>query len=143
MKLSKTAFYVLSFTWGIVHTSLGMLAAFILILLGHKPKKYGGCLHFELPRMTGGVSLGPMFITYPSPSRHICDHEHGHAIQNCLWGPLFPFVIAMPSFLRCQWRRMRQKRCPELRQKPYDSIWFEGQATRWGASCRIENTCNR
>ncbi len=80
--------------------------------------------------------MGPFFITSPRPSERICDHEHGHAIQNCIWGPLFPFVIGAPSFLRCQYRRIRKRLNPKLRQKPYDSIWFEGQATELGRKLR-------
>lgn len=132
MKLTKTTFYVLSCTWGILHTALGAAVSLALVLGGHKPKKWGFCRYFELDGMKGGCSFGPFFITGPSPSDHVRNHEHGHALQNCLWGPLFPFVIAAPSFLRCHYRRWRKKRRPELRQKPYDSIWFEGQATRWG-----------
>ena len=58
-------------------------------------------------------------------------HEFGHSLQNCLWGPLFPFVIAIPSATRYWYRDISAKKG----NKPttdYDAVWFEGQATEWG-----------
>ncbi len=138
MRMSKPVFYLLSCTWGIVHTLLGALVALVLVLMGHRPKKWGYCRYFELPRMRGGVSLGIFFVTHPRPSEHIRDHEHGHAIQNCLWGPIFPFLIAIPSFVRCQWRNVRRKLGIKRPQRPYDAIWFEGQASEWGRRQRLD-----
>lgn len=45
-------------------------------------------------------------------------------------GPLFPFVIALPSVTR-YWIREFQLRQGKM-LKPYNSIWFESQASKWG-----------
>lgn len=45
-----------------------------------------------------------------------------------IWGPLFPFVIALPSAIRYHYQNWRSKK--GLENKPYDAIWFEGQATK-------------
>ena len=129
---SKFLFYLLSFTWGAPVTLLGCILAGILLLCGKKPKKWGYCYYFEVGKRWGGTELGIFFIKDCSDSTHIKNHEHGHALQNCLWGPLMLPVISIPSFLRYWYRRIRQKINKNVKLPPYDAIWFEGQATRWG-----------
>jgi hypothetical protein len=41
-------------------------------------------------------------------------------------------VISLPSFLRYWYRRIIVKINKNKKLPPYDSIWFEGQATRLG-----------
>lgn len=130
MRINKTLFYALSFTWGIIMTFVGIVAELFLVVTGHKPKKHGLCYHFEVGNGWGGVNLGIVFITAANPSEHTKNHEHGHALQNCIWGPLMPFVIALPSAVRYHIRNFQQKRGKKL--KSYDSAWFEGQASIWG-----------
>jgi hypothetical protein len=40
---------------------------------------------------------------------HTMAHECGHGLQNCIWGPLFPFVIAIPSAVRYWYREFLHK----------------------------------
>ena len=51
-------------------------------------------------RCWGGLELGCFFICSEGPTEHLLAHEAGHGLQNCLWGPLFPFVIMIPSAIR-------------------------------------------
>lgn len=132
----RALFYILSLSWGLPTTLPGLLAAAVMRLCGHKSKKWGWCRYFEFGRGWGGLSLGLYFFTNRDPSDHIRNHEHGHALQNCLWGPLMPFFISAPSFLRYHYRRLRKRKSPTTKLKPYDAIWFEGQATRWGTRHR-------
>jgi hypothetical protein len=53
-------------------------------------------------------------------------------LQNLIWGPLFPFVIAIPSAIRYWYRELKYYRKGLYPDTDYDSIWFEGQATKWG-----------
>lgn len=128
--MKKVLFYILSVIWGLPMTLIGGLTALILMMAGFKPKKYGWCYYFEIGKNWGGLELGFIFLTNKNPSTHICNHEHGHALQNCIWGPLFPFVIAIPSAIRYWVREFQQRQGKVL--KSYDAIWFEGQATQWG-----------
>ena len=59
-------------------------------------------------------------------------HELGHAMQNCRFGPFMPFLVGFPSFVRYHARKLRTRLTGKAPQKPYDAIWFEGQATRVG-----------
>lgn len=131
--MTKSAFYLLSFTWGLPTTLAGCIAAAGLRLTGHKPKKWGWCWYFEYGGdHWGGMSLGIFFMKDRSNSIHIKNHEHGHAVQNCYFGPLMPFLIAAPSFTR-YWYREYLKRVQHVQPKtPYDAVWFEAQATRLG-----------
>ena len=130
MKMNKSLFYTLSFTWGIVMTAIGLLAAMGLSITGHKAKKYGWCWHFEVGKGWGGVNLGLVFITGAGASEHTKNHEHGHGLQNCIWGVLFPFVVAIPSAIRYHDRNRRARLGETL--EPYDAVWYEGDATKRG-----------
>lgn len=121
-------FYILSFTWGLPMTLIGCIAAVILRVLGYKPKRYGYCWHFEVGERWGGVNLGVVFITDKHSSVHTKNHEHGHAIQNCFFGFLMPFVVAIPSAMRYWYFTLT----PNKKHAPYESVWFEAQATKLG-----------
>ena len=114
-------------------TLIGGAAAFVLTILGYKPNgKYGYCWVFEVGDHLGGASIGPVIITGKTPSANIMKHEHGHAIQNCLFGPLMPFIVCIPSVARYWYRELRYLRKGEIPHTKYDDVWFEGQATRIG-----------
>lgn len=131
--MKRTIYYFLSFTWGSIMTFIGLCAALSLYIAGYKPTKYGPCLCYVVGTGWGGVSLGPIMIMSEGNAKgdHTKNHEFGHSLQNCIWGPLFPFVIAIPSATR-YWARefRRNKGTPPTTD--YDAIWFEGQATEWG-----------
>lgn len=133
MKISKIQFYVLSFTWGILYTATGLLAALVLIILGFKPKRWGWCWYFEIGRKNwGGAEWGLIFLTDKSESARIRNHEFGHAIQNCFFGPFMPIIVSIPSSCR-YWTRRVIESTGRVPKKAYDDIWFEGQATKMGS----------
>ena len=131
---NKFLFYFLSFTWGLPMTLIGCIVAVVLLAIGHKPQKWGYCYYFEVGRGWGGLELGPIFLVSKTAIDKTKSHELGHGFQNCIWGVLFPFVIAIPSAIRYWYRKWLvksgRKKASEL--PDYDSIWFEGQATSLG-----------
>ena len=133
-KIPKPIFYLLTFTWGLPFTLLGLAAALFLLLGGHKPKKHGYCYYFEVGENWGGINLGLFFIVNKGSTAAIRSHEHGHAVQNCYLGPFMIPVVALPSLIRSRYRaHLTEKKGVDARTlPPYDSIWFEGQATRLG-----------
>lgn len=132
--MKRVTFNILSWTWGLPMTLIGAVIAVILILTGHKPHKWGYCIYFEIGKDWGGTEFGFFFLVDRTSSASIKCHEFGHGIQNCCWGFLMPFVICIPSAVRCWWRRYltEVKGVPYNLLPEYDSVWFEGQATRWG-----------
>ncbi len=128
--IAKFIYYILNLTWGGIMTLVGYAAALGLLISGHKPAWNGPCLHFKVGRNWGGVSLGLVTITDDTPTAEILHHEFGHTLQNAILGPLFIFLVAIPSGIRYQ---MFEYRWRHNKPNPdYDSIWFEGTATKYG-----------
>lgn len=117
-------------------TWIGLLIAVILspvwIIKKRKPQIFGHSIYFEICKGWGGVNFGAIFFVNKGASEHTKCHEHGHGLQNICWGVLFPVVIAIPSALRYHKRKRIIKKNPNAVLEPYDSVWFEGQATEWG-----------
>ena len=135
MRMNKSAFYILSFTWGLPLTLMGCLVAGVLVCLGYRPKKFGYSYYFEIGTDWGGLELGLFFLTDTSPTHHLKCHEFGHGLQNCLYGIFMIPIVCIPSAIRYWYReviwRISPKKYYSLPEE-YDAIWFEGQATNWG-----------
>lgn len=132
IKINKTTFYILSCTWGILYTLAGALVAGVLLLTGHKARRWGWVWYFEVGRSSwGGMEWGPVFVKDQICGDHIKNHEFGHAIQNCFYGPFMIVLVSLPSTVRYWTRRIGAKhgRRPKT---AYESVWFEAQATRFG-----------
>lgn len=131
-EMSKAKFYLLSFTWGLPLTLVGLFVAAVLMIAGHKPKRWGYCWYFEIGENWGGVELGVVFLANKGASEHLKNHEHGHALQNCYFGFAMPFMVCIPSAVRYWYREIVMRVNPKKQLPDYDSIWFEGQATKIG-----------
>lgn len=137
--MNRSAFYILSFTWGIVVSAVGAVYALAMLLIGKRPKRFGHCVRFEIGKRWGGMNWGWLIITNKNPSLHLLRHEHGHGFQNIMLGPLMPILVCLPSSLRYHARNIIKRLHPKTVLKPYDSIWFEGWATKLGEKyCREE-----
>ena len=122
-------FFVLNLTWGLPMTLIGAVVALGLVISGKRPTRYGDCLCFTVGKGWGGVSLGMVMIVSQGGTDDTRNHEHGHAVQNAVYGVLMPFIVCIPSATRYWYRRTRD---PST-LPPYDSVWFERQATEWGS----------
>ena len=135
--MKRSVFYLLSFTWGLLLSASGLIYCLILLVSGKKPMRFGHCVRFEVGKNWGGFSFGWLIVTNKNPSRHLLEHEHGHGFQNIMLGPLMPIIVCLPSTLRYHTRNIIQRLRPGTKLKPYDSIWYEGWATRLGEKfCR-------
>jgi len=136
--LRLTKFYLLSFTWGLPWTLIGLVIFGISWVFFHEDMEIRlieGRISVRFTEQRfGGVSLGIVYFVDKSNSYRLHTHELGHTIQSMYWGPLFIFVIAIPSFIRYHYRNyLRKKDINKWRSLPhYDAIWFEGQATEFG-----------
>lgn len=135
---NKYIFYFLAFTWGIIMTLLGGLIALTLLIAGYKPKRWGHCWYFEVGENWGGLELGTIFLTCKNPSQHLRNHELGHGLQNCVYGP-FMLVISLMSAIRYWYRELKYYRKNVEPPTDYDSAWYEGEATRLGTALIIES----
>jgi hypothetical protein len=131
---NKNLYYFLSWTWGLPLNLIGHFVASVLLLLGYKPHKWGGCHYFIVGENWGGVSIGSIVIVAKNHNESTLNHEFGHSIQNCFFGFLCPFVVSIPSAVRYWYRNIvvkfgikKQSELPS-----YHSIWFEKQASELG-----------
>ena len=145
--MKKFLYWLGQLTWGIVMSLIGLITALICILfLKGKVHKNGYTIIIEVGGNWGGINLGCISLcggyTTVCPDenwfQHTRRHEFGHSLQNLIFGPLFPFIVAIPSAIRYHYQNYRSKK--GLPNKEYDVIWFEGTATRWGtkAIAKIE-----
>lgn len=130
----KLVYYILIYTWGLPYSIIGLLVSFVLILTGHKPHWHYLTWYLCVLNGWGGVSLGSNFLI-----GHDCqscsNHELGHTLQLVLFGPLFYFLVAIPSFIRYWYIEIKRKRYykkGKTFRSNYDGIWFEGSATDAG-----------
>lgn len=130
--ISDREFYLRSFTWGLPCNIGGSAVALALLAAGRKPHKYGKCIQFDVGNLWGGGSLGIFMFTGKNVPERIKAHEHGHSIQNCYYGPFMPLLVNVPSSSRFWYRKAAEKLCPGRKLPPYDSAWFEAEASALG-----------
>ena len=129
-------YYFMACTWGVIMTILGLIITLILAIVKiFIPKKIIFKQFYWIysitvgPEWWGGCEMGLMFLRdHNSSVNYINPHEFGHTFQNCLLGPLFPFMVAIPSAIRYWLREIFPKKI----WAPYDSAWFEDAATQCG-----------
>ena len=97
--IKRILFYIVSFTWGGLMSIVGLLAMLFTLPFG-KFGIYHGRLYKRIGKNWGGVELGCFFLCDETAPEHTLAHECGHGLQNCLWGPLLPFVVCAPSAIR-------------------------------------------
>ena len=134
-------YWIWSLTWNGLMTVLGLFVLlYAIICKKGKIHKNGYSIIVEFGGNWGGLNMGAFAFCggYTTTCKsldwfeHTRRHEFGHSLQGLIWGPLFPFVIAIPSMIRYHYQNYRDKK--GLPNAEYDAIWFEGQATRWGTT---------
>lgn len=131
-------YYFMACTWGIIMTFIGTVVSGVLALVKiSAPDKvkikfnpYYWIYSISVgPDYWGGCELGLCFIRDQKSQGTLPAHEFGHTFQNCLLGPLFPFMVALPS---AAWYWVHTLNQSKRKLKPYDSMWFEDAATQCG-----------
>lgn len=136
--LTPSVFYLLSWTWGILMSFIGLCGVGCIKLYGRltnqtfQLEKHGYCYYMSIGETWGGVNFGMFFFTDSHNNLSTRWHEHGHAIQNCFWGPLMPFVVSIPSAVRYWKRFIEYTKTGKVSGPAYDSVWFENDATLTG-----------
>lgn len=133
--MKKFVYWFLSLTWGLPLTLIGFIVAVPFLLKGCKLKAFGWTFYLEVNTYEGsGFSIGAIFFVPANCSLHMRQHEHGHGIQNTFLGVFMPFVVTIPSVIRFWYREylVKKKGVKYADLKPYESVWFEKQATSLG-----------
>lgn len=123
-------YIILNYTWGIITAFIGLIVSLILLCTKHNPIRFYSTWYFQIYTSWGGLELGQCFIRDTTSNNSINYHEYGHTYQNAILGPFFIFVVWLPSAIRYWYQRIRQSK--NKNNKPYDLIWFEGNASEIG-----------
>lgn len=131
-------FYLIQFTWGLLQNILGLCMLIKYRKLKHE--FYHGSIITYHNGEWGGISLG-MFIFInekrdPEWLRSTRIHEYGHTVQSLILGPLFIFVIGIPSFIWCNSKKYRALR--KDKGVSYFSFYPEKWANHLGAKVTKE-----
>lgn len=119
-------FYIIQWTWGLLENLIGL--AVYLALIKRRKYRVGKAFATSLPDTWGGnFSLGMFVFLCDDQIDRIIAHELGHCYQNLIFGVLKPFLVSIPSVFRFYVLKGRYMTIEE-----YESVWFEGQATRIG-----------
>lgn len=135
MKAIACALYALvQWTWGFPQSLLGLM---LLVRYRHAPRSfYHGAVCVMHDGKFGGVSLGMFIFVNGSRSEEWIAtgkvHEYGHTVQSLVLGPLYLFVIGLPSALWCSLpSAVRYRR---ERGVSYYAFYPESWANAWGAA---------
>ena len=104
--IRKILFYFWQFTYGLIQNIMGLVMLLIYKIKGSKSEWYHIALITYIEKKNfGGVSLGMfIFINKNVEGDRLHDmriHEYGHTVQTMILGPLWLFIIALPSFIWC------------------------------------------
>jgi len=131
--------WFLSLTWGLPAALAGAGMAVLCLARGLKPKLFHGNIYFEQVRPYGSNNLGPFFFLGGNAGEYTKCHEAGHGLQNILYGPLYLFVVGIPSelwyrrFQRVYAKEIASGKWPDAeRWAAYEKCWVERQASVWG-----------
>lgn len=131
----KILFYILTYTWGILQTIIGLfVAGFLLIFKKAEIKKdidNTEIIYLKLKqRKSYSFSIGTTIVC-GFKDRDVIRHELGHSIQNAIFGPFAIFIVSIPSAIRYWYRELKIRKKKELKTGYYD-IWFESSANELG-----------
>ncbi len=140
LKIIKAAlFYIWQFTFALVQNIIGLIMLAVYKSKGAKSEWYHNALITYIDTKNfGGVSLGMfIFINAKREGDHLHDtkiHEYGHTVQSLLLGPVWLFVIAIPSMIWCNTPYFVKMR--KLDNVSYYKAYCEG----WANTCGLWGT---
>lgn len=140
--IRSVLFYLWQFTYAILQNIVGLIMFAKYKSQGAESEKFHNAIITYIDKKNfGGVSLG-MFIFINAKregdARHDTKiHEYGHTVQSLILGPLWIFIIAIPSVLWCNIPYFVKKRKAE--NISYYRLYCEG----WANTCGLWATKER
>lgn len=87
---------ILMYIWQLPQHIVGLIL--LLFIKGEAKHKFNGINYYFYDSFPGGISLGNYMIIGETWSQTI-KHEYGHSIQSRMLGPLYLFVVGIPSLI--------------------------------------------
>lgn len=132
-------YYVLQWTWGFIQNFIGLMMRFYVLSKDKKKEKasfkFFGAQVTEWNKGHGSMGMGMfIFLGHRGDEREneVLVHEYGHTWQSALLGPLYLFVIGIPSFTWA-WLPVFNKMRKEKGVK-YVDFYPEAWANAWGTA---------
>jgi len=100
-KVGYLLMFLIGFILGIIQSFIGFIA--FLVLVDNPHYFYKGCIVTIVPGRWGGISVGNFLFLDEYISKEDADtskflrHEYGHYLQHLILGPLYCFIILLPS----------------------------------------------
>lgn len=116
---------ILKYIWELPQNLVGEVLK--LFIKGKERKVVGGINIYYKKGFPGAISLGNTIISGTNYISTI-KHEHGHQIQSMYLGPLYLFIIGIPSII---WAGLHSY-IPSLRRANYYSFYTEKWADKLG-----------
>lgn len=127
LKMTPAELRKLQWKKGWALSLVGLIVYGVLRLFRQKPKDYKGiCPYFAIGKNRGRLEMGWFFICCKNCGDSVKRHEVGHGVQNAAVGGLKMLGYSIGSAARYWWREIFGAKTP------YDSWFFEGDATRLG-----------
>lgn len=127
MTMTPKQLRIRQITRGFPMSVVGAIVFIVFYICGQRPKSYKGvCPYFEIGWGWGGVAMGWFFICCKDSWESTKQHESGHLVQAAAFNGLAMIALSIGSAVRYWWREIFGEKTP------YDSWWFEGQATDIG-----------
>lgn len=124
--MKKALFWLAQWTWGIIQNLIGLFL--FLCLIGRKHRTFHGAV-ITTWKLGSSLSLGMfIFTAKPYDDLRLVQHEYGHTVQSLILGPLWLFVIGLPSLVWCGCFGGYRKR----KGVDYHSFYTEAWANRLG-----------
>ena len=133
MKAIKYILYIfIQWTWGFIQSFIGLMLFIKYAAKGNKHVFYHGAIMTYHEEGWGGVSLGMFtFVNGTRSQEWLKDtepHEYGHTIQSLILGPLYCFVIGIPSSVLCNGKKGIEKR-------KQGASYYDYYTESWANSC--------
>lgn len=87
---------ILMYIWQLPQHIVGLIL--LLFIKGEVKHKFNGINYYFYDPFPGGISLGNYMIIGETWSQTI-KHEYGHSIQSRMLGPLYLFIVGIPSLI--------------------------------------------
>ncbi len=134
--MKKAIFYLIQFTWGLPQNLMGLIVYILMHKKCEHERFYNSFVtYIKTGKPFGGVSFGIFIFVNADRAadwRHdTLIHEYGHTIQSLVLGPLWMFVIALPSVVWCNLPALVRYR--KEKDVSYYALYCEGWANIWGA----------
>lgn len=98
--MKKIVNHILDWTWQLPQNIVGFIYSLCIKTTKYEDNPYDDCIIYN-KKSKGCVTLGKYIFVYRYKynKAQIIKHEYGHRIQSKILGPLYLFVIGLPSII--------------------------------------------